>query len=1100
MLRVLGLPVFAGTTGQQFVAVGSTGQVLTSPDGLAWTPRTSGTFFRLRGVASSPDLFVAAGQGGRIITSPDGVNWTIRISGTSETFRGVATNATTFVTVGGQSAAMIRYSADGITWNAAAVPASPSPSGALRAVAWGNNQFIAVGAQATVLTSPDGISWTVRSSGGTDRYDGVVWTGTEFVVLTKSGQVLRGTDGITWVSSQSYPPLWLEGLTWSDARFVAVGAAGTIKTSLDGASWSSVTPPILASSTLHAVVWSGTQMAPTGDPVALLGSIAPYFLDLPSTRTIALGASTTFSTVFSAIGATFQWLKNDAPLPSQTSTSLTLTNAQISDIGVYRIEASYLGGTYTSNPVNFGLIGYGTTGQQFIAVGAGGTILSSPDGLTWSPRVSGTTARLRAVLASHNLFVAVGQAGTILTSPDGNVWTPRPVAYGASPPMLRGIAMSPTRFVAVGGGTSSILNVGSIVSSVDGINWTSFTTTMSSPRAIAYGNGLFVHVGVSGAIYSSPDGLGWNHRPSGTTERLDGIVWTGTQFVVLSQTGKTLTSPDGITWSITQGFPPLWLEGLAWNENRFVAVGSTGGPIYTSTNGDHWSTTASGTAQTLHGVAWSGAKMNPVGNPVALLGNISPYVTTQPLDQSVAEGASTTLNVAVSSLNAAFQWFKNSAPIGGATSSTLSLSNVDSPAVYNVQVTAGGVTFPSNDALVSVLGLGTLGKQFITVGVDGTLLTSPSGETWTTRTSGSSLRLRSAAAAANVAVVVGESGTILSSANGVTWTPRGSGTTANLRGVARNQTHFVAVGGSTSSVVLRSTNGVTWTPQTLLPTVPFRAVAWGNNLFVAVGNNGLIMTSPTGATGSWTPRTSGVSLTLDGVAWLGTQFAAITRSGFVLTSPNGITWTSVGQSFPPVWLEGLAWNDQRYVAVGSLGTIATSANGSTWGAAISNTPMTLHGITWTGSPSIQSGNPIALLNNIPANPISDPYAAWVAAKGLTPAQSGLTLDPDADGIVNLLEYFLGLNPLVSDGTGAPTGEIEGSEFAFRFNRSKAAAGATYRVVSSSDLVTWTPTTSAPVLESSTADLETYVVKFSMVAPRLFVRLEVTFGAAVVGGP
>lgn len=55
---------------------------------------------------------------------------------------------------------------------------------------------------------------------------------------------------------------------------------------------------------------------------------------------------------------------------------------------------------------------------------------------------------------------------------------------------------------------------------------------------------------------------------------------------------------------------------------------------------------------------------------------------------------------------------------------------------------------------------------------------------------------------------------------------------------------------------------------------------------------------------------------------------------------------------------------------------------------------------------------------------------------------------------------------------------------------KAAVGVTYRIVTSIDLVTWTPTALVPTLESSTTDLETFVVKFLVSAQRLFVRLEV----------
>src|SRR5690606_33893142 len=98
-------------TGSQVVAVGDSGTVITSPNGLSWEGRVSGVGGHLFGVAASPSRIVAVGAGGTIVTSADGITWQPQASG---------------VTVG------------------------------LYGVTWTGSIFVAVGAGGTVITSPDG--------------------------------------------------------------------------------------------------------------------------------------------------------------------------------------------------------------------------------------------------------------------------------------------------------------------------------------------------------------------------------------------------------------------------------------------------------------------------------------------------------------------------------------------------------------------------------------------------------------------------------------------------------------------------------------------------------------------------------------------------------------------------------------------------------------------------------------------------------------------------------------------------------------------------------------------------------------------------------
>ena len=73
-----------------FVCVAANGQILTSPDGVTWTSRTSGTTNRLRDVAFGNGVYAICGDSGTILTSTNLSTWTSRTSGTTDNLLGIA--------------------------------------------------------------------------------------------------------------------------------------------------------------------------------------------------------------------------------------------------------------------------------------------------------------------------------------------------------------------------------------------------------------------------------------------------------------------------------------------------------------------------------------------------------------------------------------------------------------------------------------------------------------------------------------------------------------------------------------------------------------------------------------------------------------------------------------------------------------------------------------------------------------------------------------------------------------------------------------------------------------------------------------------------
>jgi hypothetical protein len=65
--------------------------------------------------------------------------------------------------------------------------------------------------------------------------------------------------------------------------------------------------------------------------------------------------------------------------------------------------------------IGFNNVAYGN--GLFVAVGGGGTILTSSNGVNWTAQTSGTYYSLQGVAYGNNRFVVVGPVGTIITSP-----------------------------------------------------------------------------------------------------------------------------------------------------------------------------------------------------------------------------------------------------------------------------------------------------------------------------------------------------------------------------------------------------------------------------------------------------------------------------------------------------------------------------------------------------------------------------------------------------------------------------------------------------------------------------------------------------------
>ena len=233
-----------------YVAVGWHSTIIASSDGNNWNDSSEGDLWRKCGEWNCKDKvqlskakyaknnFVVVGINEIILSSPDGTTWTKRNSGVGDYLSDVTFGKDKFVVVGNRT---VLTSSDLNSWtqrvNVFDWERVTPPSNFLSAVNFGNNIFVVVGWSGRILTSHDGIQWTERSSGTSNNLKDVIFENGSFLVVGNSGTMLSSKDGISWVKRSSGTSKTLNAAAYGNNTYVVVGELGTIITSPDGTTW-----------------------------------------------------------------------------------------------------------------------------------------------------------------------------------------------------------------------------------------------------------------------------------------------------------------------------------------------------------------------------------------------------------------------------------------------------------------------------------------------------------------------------------------------------------------------------------------------------------------------------------------------------------------------------------------------------------------------------------------------------------------------------------------------------------------------------------------------------------------------------------------------
>ena len=176
----------------------------TSPDLVTWTNLSYAIPTVYDAATNGTTVVIVTSGTGTLVTYPANMSTnTVVTHGIGNFLRAIVRSSTLFVVVG--SGGIIGTSTAGSTWTSR----TSNTTNGLTSIDWSGSIYVAggtldAGGSTVIVTSPDAITWTVRSAiPGFSSLNFIRWTGTEFVAggntnASGSCSLMKSSNGISW--------------------------------------------------------------------------------------------------------------------------------------------------------------------------------------------------------------------------------------------------------------------------------------------------------------------------------------------------------------------------------------------------------------------------------------------------------------------------------------------------------------------------------------------------------------------------------------------------------------------------------------------------------------------------------------------------------------------------------------------------------------------------------------------------------------------------------------------------------------------------------------------------------------------------------------
>lgn len=507
--------------GATWWAISQAGQLYYSSNLTSWTSGStlsSSTYYnhQLRKVGST--LVYYDPVNGQIKTSTDGISWTIRADGLNQ-------NGTLGVDALGkcwykQDTAVSYYAPAGqpTAWNRVI---HPNQTSQINGMAWGvgtgGARWVTVGNTGYIMSSPDGFTWTERTS--------------------------------TFTAGNNFVSNTINTVVFANGRFLAVGGAGTVAYSLDGDNWVRVAyngSPVITNANIKSITY--------GAGLYVVGNDSGFIYTSPdlttwTKRTTEMDSVQAVNEIQFANGL-FVAVYNAGFIYSSTDGITWTKRSQLTT------TAYSAGGTFKDQYVTNNLYGVAYGNGLWVAAGASGVTLRSTDGLDWRTGVktaalyqSANTWRVRYL---RDRFWLYGDNGYLAWTTDGEIFWQ--VSSGHSVAIVRDGATDGTQVMSVGGNgqiTFAYTQPGQLTNDYN--TWSSHNIVFSPGTQYqgAMVNGLYIFMNDQGIwrTYDFMEYLPYVHNRISQNNRLSDVVGGNGMFVARSEgTNYVYFSPDGNRW------------------------------------------------------------------------------------------------------------------------------------------------------------------------------------------------------------------------------------------------------------------------------------------------------------------------------------------------------------------------------------------------------------------------------------------------------------------------------------------------------------------------------------------------------------------------